>query len=154
MINYYKARAYLYKLDPNKYKDLLHESFLTYFDRTGRNLFEENNRKVITVVRNQYYDSLRERMYKINGVRYAYEFLEYEESVTITTPLDYLIRQETYDRMVASLKKFTNPPLATAIFNLKIQGYSASEISKEVNLNQVNVRRYIKNFGKQRPKVY
>lgn len=148
--NYNKARRYLYRLTPDHYKDVLHEAFVLYHRRTELNLFEQSNTNVIGVVRNTFYEMLREKSYKKNGVRMSFKFVEYEEQSSNISPIDILIGKEAHGILVNRLKTFKDPELATEIFNLRLSGYSSEEIAKELSINIQSVRRYINGFSRTR----
>ncbi len=49
--NYFRARRYAFKCDPNNYKDLLHDAYLKWYDKTGRDLFDELDHTRTAVLR-------------------------------------------------------------------------------------------------------
>lgn len=151
--NYRRARAYLYKFTSTEYNDILHDAFLTYYRRTGLNLFERTNFNVIGVVRNQYYESLRKDAYVKNGVRYFFQHQSFEDytSYNSTTPHDLLIGKEAYETIVRRTKQFDAPDIAQAVLDLRIEGYNTREIAEQLGLTPDQVNTYTTNLGKDRP---
>jgi len=150
--NYRRAKAYLKKIDAGIYKDVLHDSYLTYYRRTGNNLFElDNHRQVILVVKNQYFDTLRKRMYKKDGVRFPLQYCEFDNhTVTTVTPEDILIGADAYETIRQRTETFDSPEMALTILQLRLDGYDTQEISDRLNLSIPQVRRYTQNLRKDR----
>lgn len=149
--NYNKARNYLYKADPENYKDILHDAFLNYHRRTGLNLFDRPNYNVIGVIKNQWFEHLRSTMYKKNGVRVNYSFVSFDNhTVTKETPLDFLIQEDTYNFLKKRANGFREPELAKDIIDLRYQGFSSEEISNKMGLSIHQVKRYLNNLQKDR----
>lgn len=149
--NYNKARKYLYKIDSNLYKDVLHDAYLNYFRRTGLNLFERSNTNVIGVVKNQYFETLRKGMFKKNGVRQPFQFTEFEDHrYTSTTPEDILIGEEALSSIKNRIRTFEKPEIATAVLDLRYGGYSTEEISEQLGLSTLQVNRYTQNLKRDR----
>lgn len=153
--NYYQARAYLFKLNTTLYKDVLHDAFVNYHRRTGgKNLFEEPNRCVITVIKNQFYEMLRSRMYKKDGVKFYFEHTTYDDNLSNPiTPVDILIGEEAYDKILSRVDSFDSPKTAKAILDLRLEGYSTKEIAEQLNLTTSQVNTYTRNLQKDRPGV-
>lgn len=62
--NYWRARSYAFKLDPNNYRDLVHDTWLTWYKYKKTDLFEEDNKVVIACVKRRYYNSLYGTKYR------------------------------------------------------------------------------------------
>ena len=157
--NYNKARGYLYKIDHNIYKDVLHDAYLSYYRRTGLNLFERSNGNVIGVVRNEYFENLRRRMFKRNGERFPYQFTDFDNhTFTPTTPEDIMIAEETKQQIYNRVNSFRSPKTAKDVLELREQGYETKEISEILGLSIPQVKRYTTNlqharegFNKSKP---
>lgn len=149
MIEYWKARRYAYKLNTTLYRDIVHQAYVKYFERTGLDLFQQPNRKIMRVVRNSYYELLREYSYKRGSknsyTRYYYEFIEHGDNyaVTKTTPEDILIGNQLEERLADVIEDFKYPVVARDVIDLARQGYSPKEISTSLNLAKSSVNRYI-----------
>jgi DNA-binding CsgD family transcriptional regulator len=149
--NYNKARRYLYKIDPNTYKDVLHDAYLTYYRRTGLNLFERSNGNVIGVVKNQYFENYRKGTFRRNGERLPYQFSDFDDhSCNKATPLDLMIAEETRQKLYSRVDSFKYPHIAREILELREQGYQTKEIAEMVNLDMVTVNGYTRNLQKDR----
>jgi DNA-binding CsgD family transcriptional regulator len=150
--NYNKAKRYLFKVDPEVYKDVLHDAFINYFRRTGLNLFERSNGNVIGVVKNEYFSYLRSKMFRRGGERLPFQFTTFEDhSFTSITPEDILIGIETQQQIESRLPSFEDPDLASEVLRMRLEGYNTKEISKDLDLNIQQVKRYTQNLRKDRP---
>lgn len=153
--NYYKARRYLYRLDPILYRDVLHDAFVNYYTKTGLNLFDQNNHYIMVVIKNELLMQYRRSNFEVNGNKFRFEFVEFEDHrCTRHTPLDHLIRKDTYEHLVTRLQNFNkNKKVATKIFNLRIDGFTIEQIAGKIKLSKPTVQRYINNFGKAKPRI-
>lgn len=153
--NYRKARAYLYKLTSTDYNDILHDAYLTYYRRTGLNLFDRPNGNVIGVVRNQFYESLRKDAYVKHGVRHFYQYQSFEDYTHYdqTTPHELLESKEAYETIAHRTKQFRLPDVAKAVLDLRIEGFTTREIAEKLSITPDQVNTYTNNLRKDRPGV-
>jgi DNA-binding CsgD family transcriptional regulator len=150
--NYNKAKRYLFKVNSEVYKDVLHDAFLNYFRRTGLNLFDRPNGNVIGVVKNEYFSYLRSKMFRRHGERLPFQFTTFEDhSFTSVTPEDILIGEETQQQIESRLSSFEDPRLAGEVLRMRMEGYNTKEISKELYLSIQQVKRYTTSLRKDRP---
>jgi DNA-directed RNA polymerase specialized sigma24 family protein len=153
--NYNKARRYLYKVDPINYKDILHDAYVNYHRRTGGlNLFERSNTNVIGVVRNQYYERFQKMSYQKNKTRHQYQFVEYEDSPSNLTPIDFLIEKETFSTFIKRAEHFRDSDTAKEVLNHRLDGYTPEETAEKLNITKNRVNWIIRGLKQDRTNNY
>ncbi len=134
--NYAKARSYCYKLDRTLYRDLLHDSYLHWFEKTHKDLFDEPMPRVIRVIKLTwlgYYVNKRK-------VQNRKVFSSYDDNLLYTsTPEDILIAKEMEEALITA-----SPELQLEIYLLAIQGYRPYEICKILDMSKSHVSYYFK----------
>lgn len=147
---YLKGRAYCFKLNRQLYRDILHDAFLHWYNKTGRNLFEETERRMIRVLKLTwlgYYVNIRSR---------SRHFEELEEDSTIEgiTAEHILIAKETGQWFDSKMKAFKKKYPKTArnverVYELKRDGYDQTEIAAILELAKSSITYYVNNFLKE-----
>ena len=154
---YKKALSYAFYLDPFLFKDIVHDSFLRWFDKTHLNLFDEPERTVISVVKKTWWSKYiqpNKFMYRgeINN-RQKVQFSD-EMKYNSVTPEDELIAKELNNHMmsfkpqikVGCNKDFieNSARMQLDIYLFAVQGYTRAEISEEMNLTVATISNYFK----------
>lgn len=148
---YSKGRSYCFKLNRTLYKDILHDAFLNWFTKTGRNLFEEPERRVIRVLK------LTWLGYYVNVNQRKRHFVEVDDeihSVNKITPEHLLVAKETGEWFNSKMKAFGEKYPRTAenvrqVYELKRDGYEQQEIAEILGIAKSSVTYYVKNFLKE-----
>lgn len=78
--NYFRARSYAFKCDPNNYKDILHNAYLKWYDKTGKDLFDEPDHTRTAVLRWMVKGKYKGRFYT-NGVLHPRVFVPIGEEI-------------------------------------------------------------------------
>jgi len=116
---YREALGYAYKFQPIYYRDIVHDSWLTWYKKTGKDLFDEHRGVISQVVKNQYLSDYITRVrYQKDGVKYYREFYPVEDWYKITnfTPLDELIFNDNLN-YISNHIQGDNKRLLTSLIN-------------------------------------
>ncbi|MEB3150289.1 MAG: hypothetical protein VKL60_14915 [Sphaerospermopsis sp.] len=131
---YNKGRSYCYKLNRTLYRDILHDSWLHWYEKTSRDLFDEPMSRVIRVIKLTWWG------YYINPrkVQNRKVFVEYEDNnLNEVTPEDILIAKEIDEAVIAN-----SPKLQIEIYMLAIQGFKPYEICEILDMSKSHVSYY------------
>ena len=130
------------RLEPNLYKDICHDAYLSFFKKTKTNLFDQPLPLITTVVKHQWYDNWKWK-------EKSYEPLTNNET-SGSTPLEELIASELieacYELMTDGIRKKRNPKKTIEILELRLHGYCNAEIAKILNITKTAVAHYTKNL--------
>ena len=144
---YYEAIRYAGRLNlypPFEARDLVHDSYVAWYNKTKSNLFEESPRTIFSVVRNVFRDKLKRSTWTYDkenqGTRQIFTF-EDQLSYDIT-PLDEVIGEETKNELV-NLIETTTPPLKDILY-LRMEGYTNKEISEALSKSKAFVTHHLK----------
>lgn len=146
LILYKQCLAYAFKLDPILYRDLVHDAFITWFEKTGKNLFEEENKTAIAVVKRKWWQFLKSTRIKIGGQRGYYnpwtgesrngkrgtltkrfadvKLMELPQMRNNVTPEDEYIAKELHEQFLN-----VGGGLRLEIYKLAVMGYKQVEIA-------------------------
>lgn len=138
---YWKARSYAFRLEPGLYRDLVHDAFLDYAVKRNKNLFDEPLGVIFRVIKNKFFDFLK--------AKYVRNYEEYNDHlITTTTPIDILEYQELDERIKGSPSMLNNnnskPEILQAIIDLKLRGFTNTEVAEELNLSKALIGYYLK----------
>lgn len=155
--NYQKAVGYAYHLDHSLAKDIVHDAFTKWFDKTGKNLFDEHERTVISVVKKTWWTNYfgpSRIVYK--GKKYPKRNRQFSEDGYLSpksarwlmgrttlyqsvTPEDEYIAKE-FDEWFRNCDNQTH----LEIYLHAVEGYKPIEISKILGLSPQLVSYYFK----------
>lgn len=165
--NYQKALNYAFHLNKELFRDITHDAFMRWFEKTGKNLFDEHERIVISVVkrtwwsnyigpsrimyRGKRYGKWFKRMDEIGGDgvgggdstpsyrKQSRWFMSRPALYNAVTPEDELIAKDL-DEWFRRCDNETR----LDIYLYAIQGYTQSEISKIMELSPQLINYYFK----------
>lgn len=104
--NYRKAQRYADKARVTD--DCVHDAYLRWYDKCGKNLFDEHNGTVVRVLRNTIMRIWQDRKYMVNGERFDRQFVELNDwDVTprrVDTPEDIMTADDLHDSVAMLLK--------------------------------------------------
>lgn len=149
---YKTARSYAFKMAGNQhYLDLLHDVYLVWWDKTGKNIFDENPVRVIVVMKNVWFSQERQR------TEFQYEHQRHKKSVcefqdhhkfNSVTPLDILIENETKYRLKTLVFRRSSvpghPELVFEMLALKQLGYRNKDVALELGVTKGLVTFFLK----------
>lgn len=142
--SYDTARGYAFKLDSKDYKDIVHDAYLRWFDKTGNNLFNEPRSTITNVVKYVWLEKLRKRnQYIKNGEKHIRRFVEtlteHEEDFHGYVPfVDNFEADLIIDDIINNIKNFISERGEHILDMLYLQ-YNQSEIAKEFNVSHTTI---------------
>lgn len=140
---YNRAFRYAHSIDPNNDRDLLHDAFLNWFNKTGKNLFEEEPGIINKTIKYTHYNNIRKNSYMVNGVRHQKYHSDYIEGFTgsnSTTPEDIYISKELDNLFLSSTAQLD-------IYLYAVQGYRPFEIAGILNKPKKTIEQYFKKMA-------
>lgn len=147
--NYRKALSYAYALNPKLYRDIVHDAYLHWFEKSKKNLFEEEEKRVIRVVKLTWMGYYRNRRSKEGKLKYriAKNYMvdgqQLYEKTDPTTPEDHLIAKELEEHMIGSMTS----DLQLEIYLYAVQGYRPIEIAEMVGKRKSTISYYFKKMA-------
>lgn len=158
MINYKKAKKYAKKLRKGEPLDLVHDAYLIYHNRTGKDLFDEPIGRIMKVIRLSFHESINKTKHQGGGSNHKRwtkrKFISkpYEtyrtsspfnnEKVDNVTPLDICIANDL-EKAYKGLYVDKQGVLRDILI-LKGQGYRNIEISSTLDISKQLVNYYLK----------
>lgn len=131
---YYQARSYAYKLDPANYVDLTHDAYVVWFNKTGRNLFDEHRGVITKTIKNLHFTNFRKSRWQCRGVTNKRTFEEFkDQSYTTTTPHDELIAAELATSIENALRTFS--PANQEIIGLVASGEPVKDVANDAGVS-------------------
>lgn len=147
--NYNRLRSYCWHLKGEHYMDLLHDAYLKWYDKTGKNLFEEPNYTGAKVIRNIMLSQNQKNYYMWRGENYHKEFIgavsdmvpdapnhRYRVAVSRVTPLDEAIGEDMAH-------------LISPDFGMVLAGYTQAEIATLTGKSQQLVNYHLQKTKKK-----
>lgn len=141
---YQKALGYAFKLNPVLYKDIVHDSYLVWYDKTKKDLFKEHERIVISVVKKVWwgkYIAKAQHVYK--GEKKVREKVLFEEESglcrNMVTPEDICIAKEFEEQLIN-----TSSETLLEIYKLAVQGWNQLQIAIILGESPQFVNNYFK----------
>lgn len=149
---YWKSRGYAFKvcnqLDP---RDILHTSYLKWYDRKGSNLFDEDQALINHTLKKEYYEQLRQLKYKWRGDWYSKEFISVNKTNENEEPLIQLESNGSTDHLVQlnEVKEQYNKVLPSIlhgeqVFQLLEKGYKVKHIAQKLNKGRTVITKAVK----------
>lgn len=152
---YRKAKRYAHKVTSSRDNDLVHDAYLVWFNKTGRDLFDEPNATIVSVVKNLHLKSFQTHSFMWRGEIYGkkYERLDDTESnfalENIVTPESILLSKEQFEILNANLSEFDKRTL-----QLITDGYLLKEIEGIQERSNPTITASVKRIKKQVAKLY
>lgn len=150
---YNKAVNYAAKLNGyGNHRDLVHDGYLEWFTKTGKNLFEENEGRVLTVVKFVYLSTISRSKFMWRGITYNRFHLEFQESedlgfvsgINLYNPEHQFIHQESLKALEAGLDS-----LQKQVYDRLSEGYNTTEIAEEMGTYRQQINHKVKKIEKQ-----
>lgn len=138
-------------------KDVLHDAYLSWYDKTGNNLFDEPPFRVFRVIKITFLKSLQKnhKFWFFNNEKFKttfYEWNEWEFNNNKVTPEDeYILSevkkncQEKVNKLVeisSSRTKGVNKTKLGDAYSLFVDGYSPAEIAKKLHITKRGINKY------------
>lgn len=158
MINYKKAKKYAKKLRRVDSLDLVHDAYLVYHSRTGKDLFDEPIGRIFKIIQTSFHESINKTKHQGGGSNHkrwtkrkfiSKPYATYrhfspfnEERVNNVTPLDICIANDL-ERAYKGLY-VDQQGILRDILILKGQGYKNIEISSTLDISKQLVGYYLK----------
>jgi len=152
--NYTKAKSYAYKVSRSDYLDVVHDAYLKWHKKTGKDLFDEDEGLVIWVVKNTIMTNNQKNYFVYRGDKYKKKFIETsyitnldrrsgEEATTYepednSTPETILIGKDLKEQFDKKISGKFEP-----YYNLLVKGYKGSEMIEELGGSQQLANWYI-----------
>jgi DNA-binding NarL/FixJ family response regulator len=149
MEQYVKAQGYAFKASPHNYKDLVHDAYVLWYDKTGENLFEKGNGTVISVVKNVIRESWNRRYFIYEGEKHLRSSVSkdsFEDDYSIfedwENPHKDLEFKELQSRLVDGLS-----PRAQQVLQGISEGYKKHEIGKALGISHTTLSGEVKKIN-------
>jgi hypothetical protein len=163
--NYKKALSYAYTLNPLLFVDIVHDSFIRWFDKCQTNLFEEAEHTIIATVKRTWWSKyIQPNKYMFKGKIQNRQITSFSEEMRYNsiTPEDIYIAKEFKSLLLEQLMKDIDDDLKndklknvkgnwklTADDKLKlylyaVSGYSYNDISEIMGISANAVGLYFK----------
>lgn len=148
--NYWAARSYARAMgmyDILDYRDLLHDSYLSWYDKNGSNLFEEPIKRIFNVLKYTAKAKISSKRIQINGDRTYYRsFEQYEDNLSVEpTQERSMIAKEQIDHNIEKInRKFPRTAeQMLEVWRLLHIGYSKKEISIKLGVAKSSITYHI-----------
>lgn len=142
--SYETAKGYAFKLDNKYYKDIIHDAYICWYNKTGKNLFDEHRGVISQVVKNIWLSSLKKRnQYIYNGEKRYREYIEtlteYEQDSNGYVPFVYDFEEDLIiEDIINNIKNFISER-GEHILDMLYMQYNQSEIAKEFNVSHTTI---------------
>lgn len=153
---YNQARGYAYALDKQYNRDILHDSYLVWYDKTGRNLFDEHRGVITKTVKNLHMSGWTRKTFMWRGVIYNKIRMLIESDVsfgvkqinahvpfTNQNPHDLLVYAETIELIRQRLSS-----RAQLVFEGLLLGYNQTEIALQMAVYRQIIQYEVKQIKK------
>lgn len=87
---YQKAKKYAKKIKYTDPVDLVHDLYLKWYDKTGQDLFDQPDGKVMSMIWKECNNAIRRGQWMWRGVRYSKIYLEFSEGIHIDDTGNYI----------------------------------------------------------------
>ena len=150
LVNYQKLKRYALKLRGNyDHIDIVHDAYLYWLEKKGKDLFEENNATACAVIKNlSRHDFEKKFLYTKNGIRLLRTFEDVDLPIDNTIEDDMIVN-ETKSEMktvIAGRRPVTGQAKAVKnniqflhIFDKLVEGYSQKEIAESIEVTPAYV---------------
>jgi len=144
--NYQQAVRYAMKIqDQYHSKDLVHDAYIRWFNKTGQNLFDQPEGRILRVVKYTWKSQYSSQGFMYDGVIYpkTYKRLDDpEEPFSLSsdnTPEQVFLSKEVFNQVYAGLSEFDSQT-----FTNMIEGYLIKEMQEIQNTHNVAMTASVK----------
>lgn len=139
---YQKALSYAYFIDPKLYKDIVHDSFIRWFEKTGKDLFDEHERTVMSVIKKTWWSYyVQPHQYMRQGMVLMREYVSFDDGFCFNhvTPEDEFIAKELEERFLhcGNMTQLT-------IYKYAVMGWTQKQIASIMNESPQFINYYFK----------
>lgn len=132
---YREARGYAFKLTNQYYNDLLHDAYIIWFNKTGKNIFEQHRGVITKTIKNIWMSQEHKRTtWMYDRVIYLKTFVPITEDVQeigyAPSSSDFLTDMFVAEDMGRIRQMLDNR--SKQVFDLMIQGYNQAEIAEKL----------------------
>lgn len=132
--NYYKARKYAWYLVGTESIDLIHDSYLTWYKKCQKNLFDEHERTVMAVVKLEWRQRLRNKLRMVDGKLVPKVVNTSEDWEPVGNPQQHSVDFET----LVSILPYKNTTLMLS------QGYIQLDIAQMTGVSTNLIHKQVK----------
>lgn len=141
--------SYAFHLNPILYKDIVHDSYIIWYDKTKTNLFEEHERTVMSVVKKVWWGKyIAKAKHQYKGEVKVREMALFEEETSFhrnnITPEDIYIAKEFEEQLLN-----TSSVTLLEIYKLAVQGWNQMQIAIILGESPQFVNNYFKKMRYQ-----
>lgn len=149
---YQNAKRYATKIKYNDPIDLVHDAYVNWYDKTGQDLFDLPERRVMSIISFTFRGWLSKNRWTYDKVTQGQrQYVQFRDDVTEEastvhaynkiTPEDECVAGELLDRM-RELIDIARPPVKE-ILEYKLAGYHNNEISEELGVSKSLITYYL-----------
>lgn len=159
--NYFKIRSYLYFREPVFYRDVCHDAYVSYYNTTGLNLFEQPIALAKLVAKRKLYEYWKSTYFTKDGSQVGKrEFLEFSagedgfsahafNNITPDLILEGKELEERIQKFIESLPEvesvfIKDKNILKKIVQLRVRGFTNKEVAEELNISKGLVTYYLK----------
>jgi len=143
MTNYWNGRSYAWQVNRFLYRDILHDAYIHWYNKTGKNLFDEPWKRVVRVIKLTYYG-----YYISQNIRNR-QWFEFDDNLFNTvTPEQQLIDSESFETLIKQIQQ-TYPRSSNQMvqsLTLKLEGYQQKEIAEKLGVPKSLITYYFNNI--------
>jgi len=132
-MNYQKSIRYATKLT-DKPRDLVHEAYIKWYEKTGDNLFDRQPGEIARVLKNIFFNQERNKQWSFRRVTHPKVFIDAGE----------LGGEDFYDETEFFISQLL--PFDREVLRLKIEGFRNGEIGILLNRSSTTITKAIKNI--------
>jgi DNA-directed RNA polymerase specialized sigma24 family protein len=148
---YAQAKRFAYKLKFVDPIDLVHDAYITWFDKTGKDLFDEPQGRITNVIKFQFKAWLHSQEWYYNKESQGYRtFVEQIEQSYPITPEDEFIGKELEEKMNKLI--LSSPDSTALILQMRKEGFKNSEIAEELKRTRGWVTKQLEYIAGSTPK--
>lgn len=137
---YRKALNYAHRLDPQYYKDLVHDAYLEWYRKTGMSLLEAPEGVMIQTIKNTHRGNYTRSTFMWRGeigLKQFFTFQEYDRPVNEFNPENQCIIMDMKEKLDSRLTEEQRE-----VLNQTRMGYAPSEVAEQLGTyrQQINYK--------------
>lgn len=157
MTNYERARVYAFVIDKTPdgitdHRDLLHDSYLTWYTKNGRNLLDEPFARIAKVLKNSLRSKIAAKRVQFDKDRTYYRQYEtFNDQIYNNLSPDRVVEDRLeFQQVIDGLnKRFpTTSERTLQVLRLISEGYQKKEIASKFGMSKSGISHLVNNFKK------